>query len=417
MLIRTILNRVMKHKHFVYGDVRLLERGSQKILEIEITPRANSKPICSGCGKKRAGYDVLSSRHFEFIPFWGILVFFIYAMRRVNCPDCGIKVEKVPWIEGKSRMTTPYAWYLAKWAKMLSWAEVARVWRTSWYNVFTSVRMAVEWGREHMNLEGITAIGIDELQHARGHKYITLIYQIDEGIRRLLWIGEKRNVRTLLRFFRWFGKERTARLRFICSDMWKAYLKVVKRKAAHALHILDRFHIVAHMNKAIDKLRADEARELKKKGEEAVLLRSKWCFLKRPQNLTTDQKGRLSELLKLNLKTVRSYLLKEDFQFFWRYTSAYWAGKFLDAWCARAIRSKIMPMKQVAKMIRKHKELLLNWFKARKEYSSGVVEGLNAKAKLTMRKSYGFSTFKILQVSLYHTLGNLPEPNFTHRFF
>ena len=199
--------------------------------------------------------------------------------------------------------------------------------------------------------------------------------------------------------------------------MWKAYLKVVKKKAGGALHILDRFHIVAHMNKAIDKLRADEARELKKKGDEAVLLRSKWCFLKRPKNLTTDQKGRLSELLKLNLKTVRSYLLKEDFQFFWKYTSAYWAGRFLDAWCARAMRSKIKPMQLVAKMIRKHKGLLLNWFKARKEYSSGVVEGLNAKAKLTMRKSYGFRTFEILQVSLYHTLGNLPEPNFTHRFF
>lgn len=127
MLIRTILNRVMKHKHFVYGDVRLLESGSQKRLEIEITPRANSKPICSGCGKKRAGYDVLSSRRFEFIPIWGILVFFVYAMRRVNCPQCGIKVEKVPWVEGKIRITIQYSWFLAKWAKMMSWAEVARV--------------------------------------------------------------------------------------------------------------------------------------------------------------------------------------------------------------------------------------------------------------------------------------------------
>jgi transposase len=417
MLIKTILNQVMKFKRFVYGNVRLLEIWGQKRLEIDIHPRANSKPICSGCGKKRKAYDVLETRHFEFIPFWGILVFFVYAMRRVDCPRCGIKVEKVPWSNGKSRITTRYAWFLSKWAKLLSWSDVARVWRTSWHNVHTSVCMAVQWGRDHMNLEGITAIGIDELQWKRGHKYITLIYQIDEGFRRLLWIGDKRNVRTLLRFFRWFGKERTARLKFICSDMWKAYLKVVKKKAGSALHILDRFHIVAHMNKAIDKLRANEVRELKKKGEEAVLIKSRWCFLKRPKNLTTKQKGRLSELLKLNLKTVRSYLLKEDFQFFWNYESAHWAGKFLEKWCVNAMRSNITPMKQVAKMLRKHKELLLNWFKAKKEYSSGVVEGLNAKAKLTMRKSYGYGKFEILQVSLYHTLGKLPEPNFTHRFF
>lgn len=222
MLIKTILNQVMKFKRFVYGNVRLLERWGQKRLEIEIHPRANSKPICSGCGKKRAGYDVLKPRHFEFIPIWGILLFFVYAMRRVDCPKCGIKVEKVPWSNGKSRITTRYAWFLYKWAKLLSWSDVARAWSTSWHNVYTSVCMAVQWGRDHMNLEGITAIGIDELQWKRGHKYITLIYQIDEGIRRLLWIGDKRSVRTLLRYFRWFGKERTARLKFICSDMWKA---------------------------------------------------------------------------------------------------------------------------------------------------------------------------------------------------
>ena len=417
MLIRTILNRVMKHKSFVFGKTRLLKTGDHQRLEIEIHPRTNSKPICSGCGQRGPGYDVMNARRFEFIPFWGILVFFIYAMRRVNCPVCGIKVEKVPWAEGKSRLTTRYAWFLSKWAKMLSWSEVARVWRTSWYNVYISVEMAVTWGREHMNLDGITAIGIDEIQWKAGHKYVTLVYQINEGIRRLLWIGDKRTVRTLLGFFRWLGKERTALLKFICSDMWKPYLKVVKKKAINALHILDRFHIVAHMNKAIDKLRAEEARELGKRGEEAVLGKSRWCFLKRPKNLSKNQKGRLSELLKLNLKTVRSYLLKEDFQFFWDYDSAHWAGKFLDRWCNRAMRSKIDPMKRVAKMLRKHRDLLLNWFRARKEYSSGVVEGLNAKAKLTMRKSYGFSTYKIMQVSLYHTLGNLPEPKFTHSFF
>ena len=143
MLIRTILNRVMKHKSFVFGKTRLLQTGDHQRLEIEIHSRTNSKPICSGCGQRGPGYDVMNARRFEFIPFWGILVFFIYAMRRVNCPVCGIKVEKVPWAEGKSRLTTRYAWFLSKWAKMLSWSEVARVWRTSWYNVYISVEMAV----------------------------------------------------------------------------------------------------------------------------------------------------------------------------------------------------------------------------------------------------------------------------------
>jgi transposase len=113
---------------------------------------------------------------------------------------------------------------------------------------------------------------------------------------------------------------------------------------------------------------------------------------------------------------VRSYLLKEDFQFFWDYVSPFWAGVFLDLWCKRVMRSRIEPMKKVARMLRAHRELLLNWFRARKMISSGVMEGLNNRLKLTTRKSYGFRTFRAVEIALYHTLGGLPEPEWTHRF-
>jgi transposase len=139
--------------------------------------------------------------------------------------------------------------------------------------------------------------------------------------------------------------------------------------------------------------------------------------LKRPENLTDKQDVSLRTLLQYNLKTIRSYLLKEDFQYFWEYRSAYWAGRFLDRWCTRAMRSKIEPMKKVAAMIRNHRELILNWFRAKKAFSSGVVEGLNGKAKLAMRKAYGYKTFKMLELALYHNLGQLPEPKTPHRFF
>ena len=110
-------------------------------------------------------------------------------------------------------------------------------------------------------------------------------------------------------------------------------------------------------------------------------------------------------------------MLKEDFQRFWQYSSAYWAGLFLDRWCTRAMRSRIEPMQKVAAMLRGHKGLIVNWFRAKKEFSSGIVEGLNAKAKLTTRKAYGSKSFKTLELALYHNLGALPEPSETHKFF
>jgi len=334
----------------------------------------------------------------------------------VDCPGCGVRVEHLPWALGKSRLTQAYAWFLARWAKRLSWKEVAEAFRMSWEAVFRSVEMAVAWGRAHQDLSGVQSIGVDEIQWQRGHRYLTLVYQIDSGCKRLLWVGERRTVRALLKFFRWFGKERSEALRFICSDMWQPYLKVIARKAGQAIHVLDRFHIMAHLSKAIDEVRAQEAKALKAQGYEPVLTKTRWLLLKRPENLTEHQEARLAELLQYNLKSVRSYLLKEEFQFFWTYKSPYWAGEFLERWCKKTMRSKIEPMKKVARMLRRHRPLLMNWFRARGQLSSGVVEGFNTKAKLTVRKAFGFRTYHAMEIALYHTLGALPEPESTHRF-
>jgi len=395
----------------------LLEKDKQLELEVQMRPRRNSRPVCSGCGQKRPGYDTLPRRRFAFIPVWGILVYFVYAMRRVDCPDCGIKVEQVPWAQGKHALTNTYGWFLARWAKRMSWSEVASAFHTSWHHVFCAVEMAVHWGRKHMTMSGITAIGVDEMQWGRGHRYITVVYQINAGAKRLLWVGEKRTAKTLLRFFRWLGKDRTKQLAFVCSDMWKAYLKVIAKKASLAIHVLDRFHIMVHMNKAIDEVRAGESKELVRQGYEPVLKKSRWLLLKRPENLKDSQQASLAELLRYNLKSVKSYLLKEQFQFFWEYCSPYWAGVFLEKWCKQVMYSRIDPMKKVARMLRNHRELILNWFRAQKEFSSGIVEGFNAKAKLTTRKAYGFREFKTLEIALYHNLKNLPEPEFTHKYF
>ena len=126
---------------------------------------------------------------------------------------------------------------------------------------------------------------------------------------------------------------------------------------------------------------------------------------------------KLRDLLRYNLQSVRAYLLKEDFDQFWDYVSPVWAGKFLDDWCRQTMRSQIELLKKVVKMRRAHRPLILNYFKAKKQFASGVVEGLNNKVKVTMRKSYGFRTFRITGMALYHSLEKLPEPELTHRFF
>jgi transposase len=416
MHLKTILNHIERNKSFVYGKVKWVQGGDRRALEVQVRARANSRPRCSGCGQPGPGYDRRPPRRFEFVPLWQIAVYFVYAMRRVDCPRCGVRVEQVPWSEGKSSLTTSYRWFLAGWARRLSWKQVAEAFHTTWEHVRDAVDYAVRWGLVHRDENGVQALGVDEIQWQRGHKYLTLVYQIDAGCKRLLWIGQQRRAESLRKFFDLLGDTLRPTLRYVCSDMWQPYLDVIAEQAKGAIHILDRFHIMAQMNKAIDEVRASEARRLKTDGYEPVLKHSRWCLLKRPENRTHQQTVKLKELLKYNLQAVRAYLQREDFQRFWEYQSPTWAGKFLDEWSTRVMRSKIEPMKKVARTLRNHRELILNWFEAKGTISSGVVEGMNNKVKLTTRKAYGFRTFEAVQLALYHNLGALSEPEFTHRF-
>jgi transposase len=170
MQLKTILNRLEKHKSFVYGSMTLDESGLEPRLLIRIKPRRGSRPVCSGCGKRGPRYGHGEEREFEYLPLWGLGVFFVYWMRRVNCRRCGVRVEQVPWGVGKHRQTRKYQWYLAKWAQRLSWQVVAEVFGTSWQSVSEAVRMAVEWGLLHREMTGITAIGINEIAWRKGHK-------------------------------------------------------------------------------------------------------------------------------------------------------------------------------------------------------------------------------------------------------
>ena len=416
MELITILNRCHRFRGFVYREARFSSDGNS--IEVSVRPRKGSAAVCSGCHRPASGYDQLPERRFEFIPFWGFLVFLLYSMRRVDCPHCrAVVVEEVPWGDGKRTLTKAYMLYLARWARRLSWKETAEAFRTSWDKVFDAVEHVVTFGLAHRTLGPIDAIGVDEIQYSKGHKYLTPVYQIDPAMTRLLWIGRERTIESFQGFFACIGDELASKIVFVCSDMWQPYLKVIREKCSQALHILDRFHIVAKMNLALDDVRADESRRMRREGRVPVLKKSRWLLLRRENNLKDDQRFRLRDLLRYNLKTVRAYLLKEAFQQLWDYNSPAWAGKFLDEWCRQTMRSRIEPMKKIARSLRLHRELILNYFRAQKLLSSGVVEGLNNKAKVTMRKAYGFRTFRALELALYHSLAKLPEPETTHDFF
>jgi transposase len=406
---------------FVYREVRMLGDKRPEAIEVRVAAHAGIGARCSQCQRRSPGYDRLPERRWQFVPLWGIPVWFLYAPRRVQCIEHGVVVEHIPWSDGKRPVTMAMMGFLARWARRLSWQETAQVFQTSWESVYRSVEWFVEWGLAHRQVSGVQAAGVDEIHWGRGLKadnFLTVIYQIDAGCRRLLWVGRRRTEKTLREGLKALGTEFVQGLRFVCSDMWKPYLNVLAEEAGQALHVLDRFHITMHMNQAVDEVRRTESSRLRTHSQQEAqrLKHMRWPLLRKGSRVRGKARSRLKALLASKLATARAWELKEAFQQFWKYRSVLWAGGFLDAWCQRAMRSRLEPMKKVARMLRAHEELLMNWFRARGEISSAAVEGLNNKARVVTRRSYGFRTYNGFEVALYHTLGRLPEPETTHRF-
>jgi transposase len=300
---------------------------------------------------------------------------------------------------------------------VLSWKETAERFRVSWQTVFRTVSVAVEWGLQHRNLDDIRSIGVDEFAWRKGHKYLVFVYQIDHHCKRLLWIGREHTKTTFESFFTWLGKTRSQTLEFVTSDMWKAFVGVIARRATKAVHVLDRFHVVKLVGEAVDKVRREEVHLLRKKGKQPVLKKTRWILLKNRKNLKGNQHGRLRSLLKANLRTVRAYLLKEELRHFWTYATALWAGRFLDRWCEMVMRSRLDPMKKVVKTLRRHRSLLLNWIAAKHTFAMGATEGFNNKARTVLKRAYGFRSPAHAEIALFHSMGKLPEPDWlTHKF-
>jgi transposase len=417
--VKTVLNRIQHFTGFVYQDVRLRCLRRRLRVEVRLEPHRGLRGKCSQCRQAAPGYDRLPERGWLFVPLWGIVTLFLYAPRRVNCPEHGVVVEHIPWSEGKRPITTAMMGFLARWARHLSWRQTARSFQTSWEAVYRSVEWFVQWGLARRKLQGVRSIGVDEIHWGQGKRadgFLTVIYQIDSHCRRLLWVGRKRTQATLRRGLAALGEEVVSGLRFVCSDMWQPYLNVIAAKAGQALHVLDRFHITMHLNQALDQVRRAESGRLRGRPLAQRLKRMRWQLLRKGTRVRGHARRKLDALVASKLATARAWNLKESFQYLWHYKSYIWAGAFLDYWCALAMRSRLEPMKKVARMLRTHEKLLLNWFKAKGEISGGAVEGLNNKIRVVTRRAYGFRTFDAMEIALYHTLGKLPEPECAHRF-
>jgi transposase len=329
-----------------------------------------------------------------------------YRPRRVECPRCGVRVEDFPWAEPWARVTAALSNAVAVLARELSWQGTARQYGLNWKSVATIVKRAVQYGLRHRKRAPVHVIGIDEVSRRKGQVYLTVVYDLERRV--LLWVGDDRTEEAVRPFFtKEMGIRRCRTLQVVCMDMWAVYAKLVRQHAPNAQILFDRFHIVKHLNEAVDVVRRELWRRLTSK-ERTTFKGTRWLLLKNPWNLKDNQKERLSTLVQWNTPLVRAWYLKEAFQLFWTYKQPWRAQQHLNKWIRSAMRSKLDAFKNFAQMLRSHLDGILPWTKIR--VSNGAVEGMNNRIKSISHRSFGFRTAENFIAAIYHCCARLPLP-------
>ena len=403
MLIETFIRKQLGLK--AHRVTKVEQTGEQMTISID---RLGTRLLrCGVCRRRcRRVHSIREERQWRDLSMRKATLILRYRPRRIDCPRCGVRVEDFPWAEPWARVTRALGNAVALLARELSWQGRARQYGLNWKTVAGIVRRAVQYGLGKRKRPPVHVIGIDEVSRRKGQVYLTVVYDLERRV--LLWVGDDRTEEAVKPFFtKAMGRRRCATLRVVCVDMRAAYANLVEEYARNAQILFDRFHIVKHLNEAVDEVRRSEMRRLVGK-EKAEFKSTRWLLLKNPWNLTTDQQERLSTLVRLNLPIVRAWYLKEAFQLFWDYRQRARARAHLEKWMNSAMRSRLEPLKRFVRMLRSHLAGILAWTNIR--LSNGALEGMNNKIKSISHRSFGFRSAKNFIAAIYHCCARLPLP-------
>jgi transposase len=354
-------------------------------LVVDVAPTWR-RPRCSECGKACPGYDRARDRRWRHLDVAGMQFHLRYDTRRVKCPTCGVKVERLPWAESGSWFTRPFEDHVGYLAQRCDKTTVSAEMRVAWDTVGAIIQRVVARHEAGNALDGLTHIGVDELSYRRHHEYITVV--VDHKRRCVVWAKPGKNADTLKAFFEELGPDRCAKLEAITIDMSAAYIKAVTECTPEAKLIFDRFHVQRLVQDAVDEVRRDEVRAATSEQERKQLKGTRWPLLKSFWNLSLFDSSRLSSLQRENKRLYRAYLLKDALVRVLDCRDEWLARTKLNEWIRWARRSRLEPFKRVAGTIRDYAEGIIAYVTS--GLSNGRTEGLNGKIRTLTRRAYGF---------------------------
>lgn len=383
------------------ADVELSVSKGEVTVQVE--QEAGAKSCCPSCGKESPGYDSRRRRwrHLDTCQYKTIL---LADVPRVKCEEHGVVTVSVPWAEPGSGFTAMFEALVIDWLKEASTSAVSRLMGLSWNAIDGIMQRAVARGLLRREAVFPTQIGVDETAFRKRHDYVTIVSDQQEG--NVLHVGSDRRKETLKAWYESLTEEQRESIQSVSMDMWPAYINATLENLPEAEEKIafDKFHVAKYLGEAVDKVRRQEHKALMAEGYED-LKGSKHDWLYNPENMTRKQKIRFKSLRDSTLKTARAWAIKELAMSLWHYVSKTWARKGWEQWLSWAVRSRLEPIKDVARTIKEHLWGILNAVVLK--VSNGPAEGLNSRIKMIKVRSRGFRNKERFANAIYFHLGGL----------
>lgn len=379
-----------------------LDRAKREVLvRVEWPPSEGLR--CGECGGACGQYDrrERSWRHLDTCQYKTILT---ASIPRVHCPEHGVQQVKVPWAEPGSRFTALFERLVIDWLHEASIKAVSEQLGLSWDEVDGVMQRAVARGMKRREAQEPKRLGIDETSFQKRHEYVTVMNDLERGI--VIDVLDDRTQETLENGLKSLGGKVLDNLEVVTLDMWQPYIAALKNVVPQASEKIafDRFHVAKHIGDAVNKVRQLEHRAFHAQGD-SPLTRSKYLWLRRSENLDADEESRLEHLCRCATKTARAWSLKELAITLWSYACRGWARRAWKHWCSKAMRSRLEPIKRVARMIKKHLEGIINAIVL--SASNARSEATNARIQWLKKSACGFRNRRRFRNAILFHLGGL----------
>ena len=394
MRVSTAFKRLLRLPGASVADVSFTGEG------VLVTVRLRRRRrVCGGCGQTGA-LEIHDRRvkRWRHLDLGANRCMIECELRRLRCPDCGVRLEAVPWARPSAAHTRDFEDVVAWLAQQMAFAPIARLLRIGWHTIGPIVQRVVADHLDERRLEDLVAIGIDEISYRRHHRYLTSVADHRSGA--IVWCAPGRNSATLQGFFDELGDRKTS-IRAVSIDMSGDYQRAIRDAIPQAEICFDPFHVVRLAARATDQVRRDEwnAHDRSHTTAGRWVKGTRWSLLKAPERQTVGQLATLWKVQQANRRLYRAFLLREELRLLYQLHDPALAPAHLDAWLTWASRSRLRPFVRLARTLRRHRDGILAAI--RLGLSNGRLEGLNSKIRLISHRSFGFHSADPLIALVY----------------